>query len=165
VNCMCEVAYPKAEYQHCIVHMVRNTLKHVSDKDKKAFAADLKTIYNAPDEESGYANMLDVTAKWEGKYPNAMKPWSDRWGEIAPIFKFSDDVRKAFYTTNAIESLNSQYRRLNRSRSVFPSEDSLKKAMWLTTMKIVKKWTTKVHNWGKIYGELSIIYGDRLNQV
>lgn len=157
-----EVAYPMAEYQHCIVHMVRNTLKHVSDQDRKEFAADLKTIYNAPDEETGKSNMLDVTAKWDKKYPNAMKAWNDRWGEVTPIFAYSMDVRKAFYTTNAIESLNSQYRRLNRSRSVFPSEDALKKAMWLTTMKIVRKWTVKIRNWGQIYGELSIHFGERL---
>lgn len=157
-----ETAYPMAEYQHCIVHMVRNTLKHVSDKDRKEFAGDLKSIYHAPNEEAGLANMLEVTEKWNKRYPNAMARWNDRWGEICPIFKYSTDVRKAFYTTNAIESLNSQYRRINKSRSVFPSEDALKKAMYLSTMNITKKWVVKIHNWGRIYGELSIHFGDRL---
>ena len=157
-----EAAFPMTEYQRCIVHMVRNTLLHVSYKHKKAFASDLKTIYQAPDEESGHANMLDITAKWDKIYPNAMKRWSDNWDVICPIFKFSITVRKALYTTNAIESLNSQYRRINAARPVFPSEDALKKALYLATCNITKKWTTKIRDWGQIYGELSIIFDGRL---
>jgi len=157
-----EAAFPTTEYQRCIVHMVRNTLLHVSDKYKKAFAADLKSIYHAPDEESGYANMLSVKEKWDKIYPNAMKRWADNWDVICPIFKYSMTVRKALYTTNAIESLNSQYRRINAARSVFPSEDALKKALFLATGLITRKWTTKIRNWGQIYGELSIVFEGRL---
>lgn len=157
-----EVAFPRTEYQRCIVHMVRNTLVHVSEKYKKEFSNDLKTIYHAPDEETGYKNMLSVKEKWDKIYPNAMKRWVDNWDVICPIFKYSSDVRKALYTTNAIESLNSQYRRINSRRSVFPSEDALKKALFLATQIIVKKWTTKIRNWGQIYGELSIIFDGRL---
>ena len=157
-----EAAYPMTEYQHCVVHMVRNTLKHVSHKHKKAFASDLKSIYHAPNEEAGLTNMLEVREKWDKIYPNAMGRWEERWGEICPIFKYSTDVRKALYTTNAIESLNSQYRRINKSRSVFPNEDSLKKALYLSTMNITKKWTAKIHDWGQIFGELSIIFKGRL---
>lgn len=157
-----ETAFPMTEYQRCVVHMVRNTLKHVSDKDKKAFANDLKAIYHAPDEESGYSMMLSVTEKWNKLYPSAMKRWADSWDVICPIFKYSDDVRRALYTTNPIESLNSQYRRINRSRSVFPSEDALKKAIFLATQNITKKWTMKIRNWGKIYGELSVMFDGRL---
>lgn len=157
-----EAAFPMAEHQRCIVHMVRNTLLHVSYKHKKAFAGDLKTIYHAPDEEVGYANMLEVTAKWNKIYPNAMKRWGENWDVICPIFKFSITVRKALYTTNAIESLNSQYRRINAGRPVFPSEDALKKALFLATRNITKKWTTKIRDWGQIYGELSIIFEGRL---
>ena len=122
------VALPNAEYQRCIVHQVRNTLKHVPYKDKKAFANDLKTIYHADTEEKGYSNMQEVTEKWNSKYPNAMKSWENNWDAIVPIFKFSKEVRKVIYTTNAIESLNSTYKRLNRQRSVFPSETALLKA-------------------------------------
>lgn len=157
-----EAAFPMTEYQRCIVHMVRNTLLHVSDKYKKQFASDLKTIYHAPDEEMGYTNMLAVKEKWDKIYPNAMKRWGDYWDCICPIFKYSSEVRKALYTTNAIESLNSQYRRINSSRSVFPSEDALKKALFLSTQVITKKWTTKIRNWGQIFGELSIIFDGRL---
>ena len=157
-----EAAFPITDYQRCIVHVVRNTLLHVSDKYKKGFAVDLKTIYHAPDEETGYKNMLEVKEKWDKVYPNAMKRWVDNWDVICPIFKYSASVRKALYTTNAIESLNSQYRRINSSRSVFPSEDALKKALFLSTQIITKKWTTKIKNWGQIYGELSIIFDGRL---
>jgi len=158
------VAYPQTEYQRCIVHQVRNTLKYVADKDKKAFAADLKTIYHAPSEEAGYEQMKEVTEKWQEHYPNAMKSWSTNWDVISPIFKFSADVRKVIYTTNAIESLNSTYRRLNSQRSVFPNDTALLKALYLATFEAVKKWTMPLRNWGKVYGELSIMYEGRLPQ-
>ncbi|MDY4251243.1 IS256 family transposase [Clostridium sp.] len=156
------VAFPNTEYQRCIVHQVRNTLKYVADKDKKKFAADLKTIYHAPSEEQGHALMLEVTERWQTHYPNAMKSWSANWDVISPIFKFSADVRKVIYTTNAIESLNSTYRRLNHQRSVFPSDTSLLKALYLATFEATKKWNLPLRNWGKVYGELSIMYEGRL---
>ena len=157
------VAYPQTEYQRCIVHQVRNTPKYVADKDKKAFAADLKSIYQAPSEEAGYAQMKEVTEKWQEHYPNAMKSWTANWDVISPIFKFSADVRKVIYTTNAIESLNSTYRRLNSKRSVFPSDTALLKALYLATFEVTKKWTLPIRNWGKVYGELSIMYEGRLS--
>ncbi|WP_024831416.1 IS256 family transposase [Ruminiclostridium josui] len=158
------VAFPETEYQRCIVHQVRNTLKYVADKDKKEFANDLKTIYHAPTEETGYERMMQITDKWQDRYPNAMKSWSTNWDILSPIFKFSTDVRKVIYTTNAIESLNSTYRRLNRQRSVFPSDTALLKALYLATFEATKKWTMTLRNWGKVYGELSIMYEGRLLQ-
>lgn len=155
-------AYPNTEYQRCIVHQVRNTLKYVADKDKKEFAADLKTIYTAPDEKTGLKQLESVTKKWEIHYPNAMKRWSDNWDVITPIFKFSSEVRKVIYTTNSIESLNASYRRLNRQRSIFPSSQALLKALYLATFEATKKWTLPLRNWGKVYGELSIMYPGRL---
>lgn len=155
-------AYPNTEYQRCLVHQVRNTLKYVSDKDRKAFAADLKTIYNAPTEAAGREALDAVTAEWREKYPRAMKRWYDNWDAICPIFKFSADVRTVIYTTNAIESLNSTYRRLNSQRSVFPSDIALLKALYLSTFEATKKWTMPVRNWGKVYGELAIMYEGRL---
>ena len=122
-------AYPKTEYQRCIVHQVRNTMKYVSDKDRKPFCADLKTIYQAPTEEKALEAMERVTEKWSGKYPNSMRSWNQNWDAISPIFKFSTAVRKVIYTTNAIESLNGTYRKLNRQRSVFPSDTALLKAL------------------------------------
>ena len=150
-------AFPKTEYQRCIVHQVRNTLKYVANKDMKEFAKDLKTIYHAADEKTGYEQMLKVKEKWNAKYPNAMERWVDNWDVISPIFKFSETVRKVIYTTNAIESLNSTYRRLNSQRSVFPSDTALLKALYLSTFEATKKWTMPLRNWGRVYGELSIM--------
>ena len=155
-------AYPQTEYQRCIVHQVRNTLKYVAEKDRKPFAADLKTIYHAANEEKALEALERDTAKWTEKYPNSMKRWHENWDVIAPIFKFSMEVRKVIYTTNAIESLNATYRKLNRQRSVFPSDMALLKALYLATFEATKKWTMPIRNWGQVYGELSIMYEGRL---
>lgn len=155
-------AFPETEYQRCIVHQVRNTLKYVSYKDMKAYAADLKTIYLASNEAAGYENMERVRDKWDKKYPNSMKSWEQNWDVLTPIFKFSADVRKVIYTTNAIESLNSTYKKLNRQRSVFPSDKALLKSLYLSTMQATKKWSQPLRNWGKVYGEFAIMYEGRL---
>lgn len=155
-------AFTNTEYQRCIVHQVRNTLKYVPDKDRKLFATDLKTIYHAPTEEKAREALDRVNEKWTPKYPNAMKRWYDNWDAVSPIFKFSPTVRKVIYTTNAIESLNSTYRKLNRQRSVFPSDTALLKALYLATFEATKKWTQTIRNWGAVYGELCIMYEGRL---
>ena len=156
-------AYPQTELQRCIVHQVRNTLKYVGEKNKKEFANDLKAIYQAPSEKAALEQLERVTAKWEKDYPNAMKSRHTNRDVISPIFKFSAQVRKVIYTTNAIESLNSGYRRLNKQRSVFPSDTALLKALYLATTEISKKWTMPLRDWGKVLGELEIMYPDRLN--
>ena len=155
-------AFPNTEYQRCLVHQVRNTLKYVSDKDRKAFAKDLKTIYNAPSEEEGRQALDEVKETWDERYPRAMTRWYDNWDAISPIFKFSSEVRSVIYTTNAIESLNATYRKLNRQRSVFPSDQALLKALYLSTFEATRKWTMPMRNWGRIYGELKIMYDGRL---
>lgn len=155
-------AFPNTEYQRCIVHQIRNTLKYVSDKDRKEFAKDLKRIYTAPNEAAGYDQMLEVAEKWDKKYPSAMKSWKTNWDVICPFFKYSEDLRKIMYTTNAIESLNSGYRRLNKSRTVFPNDQSLLKSIYLATIKITAKWTMRYRNWGMILGQLQIMFEGRI---
>lgn len=155
-------AFPNTEYQRCIVHQVRNTLKYVSYKEMKPFAADLKSIYLAPDEEKALENLESVTNKWSPKYPNAMKSWKQNWDVLSPIFKFSMSTRKIIYTTNAIESLNSTYKKLNRQRSVFPGDKALLKALYLSTMQVTKKWTMPMRYWGTVYSEFCIMYEGRL---
>ena len=155
-------AFPNTEYQRCIVHQVRNTLKYVSYKDRKEFANDLKTIYHAINEEQALANLERTSEKWNEKYPNSMKSWFSNWDSIIPIFKFSPETRKVIYTTNAIESVNSQLRKINKKRTVFPNKISLEKSLYLSVEKISKKWSMPIRNWGYIYGELSIMYEDRL---
>ena len=156
-------AFPQTELQRCNVHQVRNTLKYVGAKNKKEFSNDLKTIYHAPSEDAALEQLERVTEKWEKDYPNAMKSWYKNWDVISPIFKFSADVRKVIYTTNAIESLNSGYRRLNKQRSIFPSDTALLKVLYLATHEIAKKWTMPLRNWGIVLGELEIMYLDRLS--
>ena len=155
-------AFPKTEYQRCIVHQVRNTLKYVSYKEMKEFAADLKKIYLAPDESKGKEQLDRVTEKWNSKYPNSMKSWHNNWDVLSPIFKFSSEVRKIIYTTNTIESLNSTYKKLNRQRTVFPSNKALLKSLYLSTLQATSKWTQPIRNWGKAYGEFSIMYEGRI---
>lgn len=155
-------AFPKTEYQRCIVHMVRNTLKHVSYKDMKPFATDLKTIYLAPTEEKARTNLDAVSEKWSEKYPHSMNRWYDNWDAVCPIFKFSMEVRKVIYTTNAIESVNSTYKKLNRQRSVFPSPTALMKSLYLSTMQVTRRWSQPLRNWGSVYGEFCIMYGERM---
>lgn len=155
-------SFPQTEYQRCIVHQIRNTMKYVVEKDRKEFAVDLRSIYQAPDEWKALEARDRVTDKWGGKYPNAMKSWERNWDSICPIFKFSADVRRVIYTTNAIESLNSTYRKLNRQRSVFPSDTALLKALWLSTFEATKKWSMPVRNWKTVLGELTVTYEGRL---
>ncbi|WP_273443773.1 transposase [Treponema berlinense] len=112
--------------------------------------------------EAALKRLDEVTKKWEPLYPHAINRWNDNWDVITPIFKFSMDVRTAFYTTNSIESLNSCFRRLNKQRSVFPSSQALMKALYLSTFEIIKKWTMPIRNWGRVYGELQIMYEGRL---
>lgn len=155
-------AFPNTEHQTCIVHLTRNTLKYVSHKDKANFAQDLKAIYTASDEELGKKLMYEITEKWKEKYPTAMDRWEENWGIISPFFKFSQKIRKMIYTTNSIESLNSCYRRLNKSRNVYPSKDSLMKVLYLSTKKVTKNWTSKVPEWGETLRELEIIFEGRI---
>lgn len=117
---------------------MRNTLKYVADKDRKPFTTDLKTIYQAPTEEGALEALERVTEKWSEKYPNSMKSWRQNWDAVSPIFKFSTEVRKVIYTTNAIESLSATYRKLNCQRSVFPSDTALLKALYLSTFEATK---------------------------
>ena len=156
-------SYPLAEYQRCIVHMVRNTLKYVADKDKKGFANDLKTIYHAPDEQTALRRLEEIRATWDARYPGCMNRWTDNWDCISPMFKFSQTARRVMYTTNAIESLNSGFRRLNRNRTVFPNAVGLTKALYLATWELTKKWTLPVRNWGQAYAGLAIMDPGRLS--
>ena len=139
-------AYPKTEYQRCIVHQVRNTMKYVPDKDRKPCCADLKTIYQAPTQEKALDALERVTEKWGEKYPNSMRSWNQNWDAISPNFKFSTAIRRVIYTTNAKESLNATYRKLNRQRSEFPSDTALLKALYQFRFEATKKWTMPIRN-------------------
>ena len=165
---MCRRAFRNERSRSSCISADRITALHCSSgekyteicwrKNKKEFANDLKTIYQAPSEKAALEQLERVTEKWEKDYPNAMKSRHTNRDVISPIFKFSAQVRKVIYTTNAIESLNSGYRRLNKQRSVFPSDTALLKALYPATTEISKKWTMPLRDWGKVLGELEILF-------
>ena len=131
-------------------------------KDLKEFCNDLKKIYTSNNEKIGYEELQKVKDKWKDKYPSALKTWEDNWDAICPFFQFSDSIRKIMYTTNTIESLNRQFRKYTKTKSVFPSDMSLMKCLFLSTKNIAKKWTQPYRNWGPILSELSIMFDNRI---
>lgn len=155
-------AFPNTIQQRCIVHMIRNSVKFVSYKDLRSFCADLKKIYTANNEKQGYEELQNVKKIWENKYPTALKTWEDNWDAICPFYQFSDNIRKIMYTTNTIESLNRQFRKYTKTKSVFPTDMSLMKCLYLSTKNISKKWTQPYRNWGPILSELSIMFDGRI---
>lgn len=155
-------AYPKTVQQRCIVHMIRNSVRFVSYKELKPFCEDLKTIYTSKNEKEGYEQLQKVKEKWKSKYPTAFKSWEENWDAICPFFSYSESVRKIMYTTNTIESLNRSYRKYTKTKSVFPSDESLMKCLYLATLNITKKWNGRYRNWDLILGELSIMFEGRI---
>ena len=157
-----ESVYPKTEIQQCIIHQIRNTTKFVSYKDIKALMADLKKVYAAIDEQTALSELENFDEKWENKYPKIAISWRDNWANLSTYFKYPQEVRTLIYTTNAIEGFNRQLRKVTKNKGVFPTDDSLLKMLYLAMMDITKKWTMPLRNWGKVYGELSIMYEGRL---
>ena len=157
-----EAAYPKTIQQRCIVHMIRNSVKFISYKDLKNFCNDLKTIYTSKNEKEGYDHLQRVKEKWKDKYLSAFKTWEENWDAICPFFQFSEKIRKIMYTTNTIESLNRQFRKYTKTKTVFPTDMSLLKCLYLSVKNISKKWTAPYRNWGPILSELSIMLDGRI---
>ena len=155
-------AYPNTVQQRCIVHMIRNSVKYVNYKDLKAFTADLKLIYTSKNEKEGYEKLQEVKEKWQDKYAIAFKIWESNWDAICPFFQFSEPIRKIMYTTNTIESLNRQFRKYTKTKSVFPTDMSLLKCLYLSVKNIEKKWYVPYRNWGSILSELSIMFDNRI---
>ena len=157
-----EAVFPKTDIQNCIIHQLRNSSKYVSYKDIKALMADLKKVYTAVDEEAAL-NALDAfAAAWDAKYPKISKSWYDNWANLSTYFKFPPELRKLIYTTNTIESFNRQLKKVTKAKSVFPTDDSLFKMLYLAMKNITKKWTGRRHDWSRIYAQLVIYYGDRI---
>ena len=157
-----EAVFPKTEIQNCIIHQLRNSSKYVSYKDLKALMADLKAVYAAVDEEAAL-NALDIFAEnWDKKYPKISQSWRDNWANLSTYFKFPQEVRRLIYTTNTIEVFNRQLRKVTKSKSVFPTDDSLLKMLYLAMMDITKKWTGRRQDWSVIYAQLTILFEDRL---
>ncbi len=157
-----EAVFPKTDIQNCIIHQLRNSSKYVSYKDLKALMADLKRVYTAVDEETALSALDDFAAKWDSKYPKISKSWYENWPNLSTYFKFPNELRKLIYTTNAIEGFHRQLRKVTKSKSVFPTDDSLFKMLYLAMMDITKKWTGRRQDWSSIYAQIAIFYEDRL---
>ena len=160
-----EAVYPKTEIQQCIIHQIRNTTNYVSYKDLKKLMADLKMVYAAPDEAAALEELESFGEKWNSKYPKIYKSWSEHWATLSTYFKYPNEVRKLIYTTNAIEGFNRQLRKVTKSRTVFPSDDSLLKMLYLATMDITKKWTGRHRDWSQIRAQLEIYFEERLEKA
>ena len=154
--------YPKTDIQNCIIHQLRNSSKYVSYKDLKALMADLKAVYAAPDEASALAALELFSGKWDKKYPKISQSWQSNWANLSTYFKFPAELRKLIYTTNAIEGFNRQLRKVTKSKSVFPTDDSLFKMLYLAMIDITKKWTGRRQDWSQIHAQLSVFYADRM---
>lgn len=157
-----QAVYPFAKIQRCIVHQLRASMKYVPYKDKKAFVADLKNVYGAVNEEMALDNLTYVKEKWGRKYPNAISSWEDNWDNIVTFFAFPDYIRKIMYTTNAIESLNSQFRKVTKTKLIFPNDESLLKMLYLATEKISKKWSRVYADWDLVISQLNILFKEIL---
>ena len=154
--------FPKTKNQLCIVHQIRNSCKFVPYKDRKAVCADLKEIYGAVNLEDAEFAKEEFREKWDRKYPNILKSWDRNWNELTTFFEYPPEIRKIIYTTNAVESYHRMVRKFTKSKAVFPTDDSIRKVIYMSVREIAKKWTMPVHDWGLAYQQFAIWFEDRL---
>lgn len=149
-------AFPDTEVQRCVIHQIRSSTKYVSYKDVKKFVSDLKPIYKAPTEEIAIEALESLENEWGKKYPLAVRSWKNNWNELSVMFKYSPEIRRMIYTTNAIENFNRQLRKVTKTKSAFVSDDALMKMLYLVTMRVSDKWTMPIQNWASILDNLMI---------
>jgi transposase-like protein len=157
-----EGVYPKTEIQNCIIHQLRNSGRYVSYKDIKALMADLKCVYAAVDEPAALAALETFAERWDGKYPKISRSWRENWPNLSTYFKFPKEIRKLIYTTNSFESFNRQLRKVTKAKSVFPTDESLFKMLYLAMMDITRKWTGRRQDWSVIHAQLSVYFAERM---
>lgn len=158
-----KTVFPSVNIQTCIVHQIRNSVKYIASKDKKEFIKDLKCVYKASTEELALAQLDNLKDKWGDKYAIVIDSWYSNWNHLATFFTFSPEIRKMIYTTNTLEGFNRQIRKYTKSRTIFPTDESLSKCVYLATMEIIEKWTQPTPNWGRTLAELSIVFEEQLN--
>jgi putative transposase len=159
-----EAVYPNAMIQRCIIHQLRNSFRYVSYKNLKEFSKDFKSVYTAVNEEEALENLYELKGKWGKQYPYAFRSWESNWEVLSPFFKFPLEIRKIIYTTNIIESLHRQFRKVTKTKTVFPSDTSLEKMLYLASMNVMKKWTQRYRNWDQVLSQLIILFGDRVEK-
>ena len=154
--------FPKTEVQLCIVHMVRNSLRYVSWKERKLVAGDLRAIYTSPTADSAQTALDAFAEKWDDRFPSISRSWQDRWQQVIPFFAYPPEIRKVIYTTNAIESMQSQLRRVTRQRGAFPTPESAKKVLYLALDRISKRWSRPIRDWVAALNHFAIVFEDRV---
>lgn len=153
-----QTVFPSANIQTCIVHQIRNSIKYIASKDKKSFMKDLKEVYKAATEELALAQLDKLKETWGNSYGMVIDSWYNNWNNLSTFFDFSPRIRKMIYTTNALEGFNRQVRKYTKSRTIFPTDESLNKCVYLATMEIMEKWTQPVPNWGATLAELTLFF-------
>ena len=156
--------FPQTEVQLCIVYQIRNSIRYVASKDQKEFAKDLKLIYQAPTKELAEEELLKLEEKWGKKYPLVINSWQNKWDNLSVFFKYPTDIRKIIYTTNIIESVHRQFRKLTKTKGAFPNENSLMKLLYLGIKNASKKWTMPVRNWSLTISQLAIFFEGRIDK-
>jgi transposase-like protein len=154
--------FPESQTQICVVHQIRNSARYVVWKDKKAFSADMKLIYNAPTKQAAKASLEDFAVKWNDKYPYAVKSWTENWEELTVFFDFPIEIRKIIYTTNLIENLNGKIRKYTKNKLSFPTDDAVLKSVYLALREATKKWSMPIQNWGLILNQFLTIFEKRV---
>ncbi|KAB0482087.1 IS256 family transposase [Vibrio sp. IB15] len=157
-------AFPNTQIQLCIVHMVRNSVKYVPWKDYKAVTADLKKIYQSKTEDEALLALEQFSDKWDDKYPQISRSWTAHWNNLNTLFNYPEDIRRAIYTTNAIESLNSVIRKAIKKRKLFPTDESARKVIFLAIQDASKRWTMPIRNWRQALNRFMIMFEDRLTE-
>ncbi|HIF9266827.1 TPA: IS256 family transposase [Photobacterium damselae] len=156
--------FPETQIQLCIVHMVRNSVKYVPCKDYRAVTADLKKIYQSTTEDEALLALEQFSARWDSKYPQISRSWTTHWNNLNTLFNYPEDIRRAIYTTNAIESLNSVIRKAIKKRKLFPTDESARKVIYLAIRDASKKWTMPIRNWRQALNRFMIMFEDRLSE-
>ena len=159
-----ESIYPKTEIQHCVIHQIRNSLKYVASKNQKAFMADLKPVYKAATLNAAEIALDELEAKWGEKYPMVIKSWREKWPTLSAYFKYPDYVRTAIYTTNAVEAVHRQFRKLTKTKGGFASENALLKLLYAGILKASERWTHPVQNWNLTLSQMAIHFPERLDE-
>ena len=154
--------FPKTESQLCIIHMVRNSTKYVSYKDLKPLMEDLKKIYGAVSEEAALFALEELNEKWGNKYPQIYRSWENNWADLSGFFRYPHELRRLIYTTNAVEGFHRMLRKFTKTKTNYPTDDALRKSIYLSVREISKKWNQPIHNWGVITGQLLIFFDERL---
>ena len=157
-----KTVFPTVDIQTCIVHQIRNSIKYIASKDKKAFMKDLKEVYKATTEELALVQLDNLKEKWGSNYGMVIDSWYNNWNNLDTFFKFSPQIRKLIYTTNVLEGFNRQVRKFTKVRTIFPTDESLNKCVYLATMEIMEKWTQPIHNWRTTLAELSLYFEEQL---